>query len=661
MDGWVTIGTNLDTKNLEKELRHAQNELKKFDKEAEKLTKQKAKIELDLSEYERQKQLIEETTNDMLKYAQTTQEVNNVLNGENTQIENLNQKYATQFNQLNEINGKIKENEYNQQMVNSRVGELNSKLGRVKGFDTIKNSIDNVGHAVQKVTRKIGTWALAIFGIRGAYMAVRNAINVIANDNAQLKADIDYIKSAMAYALEPVVLAIVNLAKQLMFYVGYIVKALTGKNIFANANKGLNKATGSAKALNKELSKTVASFDEMNTLQDTSNASSGGGGAGTSTPSFNFGDIDKMEIPWIDKLLEHKDEILGLLGGIAGALTAIKLGFKGIEALGIGAIIGGIVYAIEELIAYLKDPTWENFGGIIAGIGIAILGLSVFIGGVPLAITGAVVLIFGIIAKYWDKIKAKLDEAYQWLISKTDWVKEHFGIVGEILYTNFLVIVKNVIKFWDTIFTSVKGILDGIIKFVKGVFTGNWKMAWEGLKDIIVNVLNLMFAKTKLIFSNIIGVIKNTFSKVLDFGRSIGSKFGEVVGGAFKVVFNGIIAYIEKFLNTPIKAINGLIKVINKVPGVSLDKLPTFNLPRLAKGGILNMPGKGVNVGGAIAGEAGKEFYMPLQDEQMLNMVGQAIGKYITVNLTNVTELDGRTIARKVSEVNNNTDFLMNR
>ena len=66
-------------------------------------------------------------------------------------------------------------------------------------------------------------------------------------------------------------------------------------------------------------------------------------------------------------------------------------------------------------------------------------------------------------------------------------------------------------------------------------------------------------------------------------------------------------------------------------------------------------------MGSAIGGEKGQEGVIPLTDSQQMALLGEAIGKYITINLTNVTELDGRTIARKVSEVNNNTNFLLNR
>ena len=124
-------------------------------------------------------------------------------------------------------------------------------------------------------------------------------------------------------------------------------------------------------------------------------------------------------------------------------------------------------------------------------------------------------------------------------------------------------------------------------------------------------------------------------------------------------------------LNAFISGINTLIRGINKISFKAPDWVPGiggkgwgFNIPqipKLAKGGIINQPGRGVNLGNAIAGERGQEGVIPLTNSQQMSLLGEAIGKYITINLTNVTELDGRIIARKVQEVNNKTNFLLNR
>ena len=101
--------------------------------------------------------------------------------------------------------------------------------------------------------------------------------------------------------------------------------------------------------------------------------------------------------------------------------------------------------------------------------------------------------------------------------------------------------------------------------------------------------------------------------------------------------------------------------VINKIPGIELGKLSTFSLPRLAKGGIINMPGRGVNYGVANMGEHGAEGVIPLTDSQQMALLGEAIGRYITVNANITNTMNGRVISRELQRVQNDSDFAYNR
>ena len=134
-----------------------------------------------------------------------------------------------------------------------------------------------------------------------------------------------------------------------------------------------------------------------------------------------------------------------------------------------------------------------------------------------------------------------------------------------------------------------------------------------------------------------------------------------MLGGAFKAVINGVLKAIENILNFPIRQVNKLLDVINKVPGINISKLSTFNLPRLAKGGIVNMPGRGVPVGSAIGGERGQEGVIPLTDSQQMALLGEAIGKYITINANIVNTMNGRVISKELQRVQNDSDFAFNR
>lgn len=96
--------------------------------------------------------------------------------------------------------------------------------------------------------------------------------------------------------------------------------------------------------------------------------------------------------------------------------------------------------------------------------------------------------------------------------------------------------------------------------------------------------------------------------------------------------------------------------------GINLSTLPTFSLPRLKTGAIINMPNKGTLVGGgsAIAGEAGREGILPLDDRQAMAQLGEEIGRNVVVNLTNITKVGNRQIAREMKRINAEQEFAFN-
>ena len=87
----------------------------------------------------------------------------------------------------------------------------------------------------------------------------------------------------------------------------------------------------------------------------------------------------------------------------------------------------------------------------------------------------------------------------------------------------------------------------------------------------------------------------------------------------------------------------------------------TNRLPRLASGGVINQPGRGVPIASAIGGERGMEGVIPLTDSQQMALLGEAIGKYITVNANIVNTMNGRVISRELQRVVNGNDFAYNR
>lgn len=154
-------------------------------------------------------------------------------------------------------------------------------------------------------------------------------------------------------------------------------------------------------------------------------------------------------------------------------------------------------------------------------------------------------------------------------------VSEGIAKIKEI-FTKLLNAVKGVFKgigkwfkktFSDA-FGGVKTILNGIIMFVKSIFTGNWKKAWQGVKKIFKGVWDTLYSVVKAPINLIIGAV------------------------------NKMTSAIESAVNWIIDGINSLsFDVPDWVPGIGgetfgfdLDTISIPEIPKLATGGLATEP-----------------------------------------------------------------------
>ena len=197
----------------------------------------------------------------------------------------------------------------------------------------------------------------------------------------------------------------------------------------------------------------------------------------------------------------------------------------------------------------------------------------------------------------------------------------------------------------------IEGACDGIGKTTQYNLLKEYVKSYpksEGLKVFWVHLLPFFQDTMKDYFFMIFNIIKNV---VVNVAKTTGN----IIAGVFKAVVNGVLWTIESVLNSRIRTINSLIGVINKIPGINLGKLKEFKLPRLAKGGIINQPGRGIPVGygQAIAGERRAEGVIPLTDSQQMQLLGESIGRYVTINASITNTMNGRVISRELQKVNN--------
>ena len=327
-------------------------------------------------------------------------------------------------------------------------------------------------------------------------------------------------------------------------------------------------------------------------------------------PSMDLSGIQGTIPTWLQWIIDNKDLILGILGGITAGVMGIKLGLSGMKSLGIGMMVTGIIMLIQDLLKYLNDPSWENFGKIISDIGLIIAGFGLLIGNVPVIVAGAIAIIVGLVISNWDKIKGILQTGIDWIDSKIDWIRENFGSVGVYIAELFKGVINIVLDVFDGLFQGVKDIFDGILMIFKGDFKNGFLSIGKGILNAIIGIINGFVSAINAVFYPIRALI-------VEAGKILGKNW-------------------------------------------TMSNIVIPKIPLLATGGIVNNPGRGVPIGGAIAGEAGAEGVIPLTDSQAMETLGEAIGRYITINANITNSMNGRVISRQLKKIQANKDFAYN-
>lgn len=264
--------------------------------------------------------------------------------------------------------------------------------------------------------------------------------------------------------------------------------------------------------------------------------------------------------------------VIEVIAGEAGQkITSHIFGIFGEIFMGIGELAGRLLLDVTTLITQPFIDSKEEIKTALEDLLVGFSEVTEFFKELVTDVVDFAKKIYDeIISPIFDNATSRITEfIQQHLTPLISQIGEFFGSVGEALllfWDNVLKPVINwiienilpvIIPIVDTIVNAVEisfgyiadlfsgflQILTGVIDTITGVFTGNWKKAWEGIKDI------------------------------------------------FKGIINSISSTIEYFVNHAINLINGLTGGINKITGIvgipEIPKIPEVNIPKLATGAVI--------------------------------------------------------------------------
>lgn len=182
------------------------------------------------------------------------------------------------------------------------------------------------------------------------------------------------------------------------------------------------------------------------------------------------------------------------------------------------------------------------------------------------------------------------------------WLNTH--VIQPVIQT-FTSIATTIGTFFTNVWTTISGVVSSIFTW----FSGICQSAWQTLVNIFTpvaqffgSIFSSAWNMVVSAFSGVVGFFQNIWNTIKSMFTNIGTAIANGISGAFKSVINGVINFAGNLINGFIKSINWAIDVINKIPGVSITKLATVNLPMLANGGIIQKQGN------VIVGERGPEM-----------------------------------------------------
>lgn len=221
--------------------------------------------------------------------------------------------------------------------------------------------------------------------------------------------------------------------------------------------------------------------------------------------------------------------------------------------------------------------------------------------------------------------------------------------------TLFMQLVKALPQILTALISALPTIIQSIVSFL--LDPGNLAMIIDGAVQLFMGLV--------MAVPQILGALLEAFGSLVGslwdwitsrFGQ-FATDFGNFIGGIFRGAINGVLGFIENFINAPIDLLNGFIGIINDAfgwLGVNLSPIGRISLPRLAQGGIVD------SATAAIIGEEGQEAVLPLEhntdnwagllastlavEMQEQDYSGREINVYMTNEINN--QLDAAEIGR---------------
>lgn len=471
--------------------------------------------------------------------------------------------------------------------------------------------------------KRVFVFSLIAAGLRSMVSGMKEGLQNFARYSDSFNATVSSFKSASATlsnalgaAAAPIVSTLLPWLTKLCDWLTYaanmfskFVAIVQGKSTWTRAKKQQVDYAASldntAKAAKEVSDNVMSSLDELNVVNDTSTSGSTSGGKTNGADMFEEVAITDEDIAWAENIKDTLEKILPLVIAIAVGLALwnitkfVKNLGKVLSMLSSNKTLAGIlliVLGLGMMVGALKDiaengVNLKNMAVLIGSVLAVVIGIFILFGATVAAVAAAVLLPLSlIVAGIVDIVNHGINLKNGLLIVAGVFmgVATTLGTAAAAVAAAIAAVVLAIIADWENVKNAVleplrqwfsvlkedfdqmvggfKKTIHGIVEFVKGVFSGDWKRAWEGVKDI--------------------------FSGIWDS-----------ITGVFKTAINGIIGFLNTMYGGIRGIVNAIISAINKIDfkfpdwfpifggkhigGFNISKMPEKSIPYLADGAVI--------------------------------------------------------------------------
>lgn len=409
---------------------------------------------------------------------------------------------------------------------------LASSLGRFIKYRLFFIAFSQLSSALSEGTSNLYQWSKAMGG------SFAKAMDAGAASSATLK-------NGLAAALSPVIISVISLFNTLAGAINFALSALSallslfgGFGTFTTATDAANdysKAAGGAAKANKNL---LASFDELNVLQQPS----GGGGGGGAVGKFDFD----------DSLITDKMKRIGAAALVLGAaLSAMFPNSKALKYVGILLTIYGTINNIKAIADQWKNGiTDKNSYKWLWSLASAATGAYMAFGKLGAGFT----LLIGGIAGVVTAIKDIIDKGKA---TQESLVQISLGIAA--ISGAIAILTGNPISL---IITAVATVAALIIKYWEPIKTF-FANLWEGISKAATNVWNWISERAQ----SVADFVQKIWAAVKKFFSDLWSGIQVAATNAWRIILiaiNAVVEPVEKAWNAAVEFFAGVWEGIKK-------------------------------------------------------------------------------------------------